>query len=124
MPGPLISEPLWTGGFSADSSIAQPSIPGREGVDREVVPLATNPAPRYPASLRAAGIQGSVFARFVVDTMGRVRMETVEVDAADHPLFSEAVIDALRRSRYTPAELRGRKVAQLVVQPFVFVMRP
>lgn len=122
-PGPLVSSEDWKGGFSENSSGAEPSIPGREGVDREVVPLPSNPAPRYPASLRAAGIHGSVFARFVVDTTGRVRMETVKVDASDHPLFSEAVIEALRRSRYMPAELRGRKVPQLVVQPFVFVMR-
>ena len=120
--GPLVSDEDWRGGFSNRSSGPGSSIPGREGVDREVVPLPTNPAPRYPASLRAAGIQGSVFARFVVDTTGRVRMETVKVDAADHPLFSEAVVEALRRSRYTPAELRGRKVPQLVVQPFVFVL--
>ena len=121
-PGPLVSSEDWKGGFSDNSSGAEPSVPGRESVDREVVPLPTNPAPRYPASLRATGIQGSVFARFVVDTTGRVRMETVNVDASDHALFSEAVIEALRRSRYTPAELRGRKVPQLVVQPFVFVL--
>lgn len=122
--GPLVSDRDWQGGFAGRSSGPGSAVLGREGVDREVVPLSTNPAPRYPATLRAAGIQGSVFARFVVDTTGRVRMETVKVDAADHPLFSEAVIDALRRSRYTPAELRGRKVPQLVVQPFVFVLRP
>jgi hypothetical protein len=40
-----------------------------------------------------------------------------------HPAFSDAVIDALRRSRFTPAEFRGRKVPQLVSQPFVFVLR-
>ena len=122
--GPLVSDEDWRGGFSGRSSGPASSILGREGVDREVVPLPTNPVPRYPASLRAAAIQGSVFARFVVDTTGRVRMETVHVDASDHQLFSEAVIEALRRSRYTPAELRGRKVPQLVVQPFVFVLRP
>jgi TonB family protein len=127
-PGPSISESLvsdedWDGGFSGRPSGTDSTVPGREGVDREVVPRSTNPAPRYPASLRAANIQGSVFARFVVDTMGWVRMETVKIDASDHPLFSEAVIDALRRSRYAPAELRGRKVPQLVVQPFVFVLQ-
>ena len=122
-PGPVISTKEWRGGFADRSSDTGPLVPGREGVDREVVPLPTNPAPRYPAELRAAGIQGSVFARFVVDTAGRVRMETVSVDASDHPRFAEAVIEALRRSRYTPAELRGRKVPQLVVQPFVFVLR-
>jgi hypothetical protein len=52
-----------------------------------------------------------------------VRVETVTLDASDHPLFSDAVIAALRRSRYAPAELRGRKVPQLVVQPFVFVVQ-
>jgi TonB family protein len=123
-PGPLISTTEWRGGFSDRSSGTGPTVPRREGVDREVVPLPTNPEPRYPTMLRSAGIQGSVFARFVVDTTGRVRMETVSIDASDHALFSEAVIEALRRSRYTPAELRGRKVPQLVVQPFVFVMRP
>lgn len=99
------------------------SPPGREAVDREVVPLRSNPVPQYPAALRTAGIEGSVSARFVVDTTGRVIMESVIVDAADHPLFADAVIEALRRARFTPAELRGRKVRQLVVQPFVFVIR-
>jgi TonB family protein len=118
-----VSDRDWESGFSGPASGPDSSVLSREGVDREVVPLSTNPAPRYPASLRSAGIQGSVFARFVVDTTGRVRVETVTLDASDHPLFSDAVIAALRRSRYAPAELRGRKVPQLVVQPFVFVMQ-
>lgn len=122
-PGPLVSDRDWKHGFSGRSPGSDSSVLNRESVDREVVPLSTNPAPRYPASLRAAGIQGSVFARFVVDTTGGVRMESVKVDASDHPRFSEAVFEVLRRSRYRPAELRGRKVPQLVVQPFVFVLQ-
>lgn len=92
-------------------------------VDREVVPHATNPSPRYPADLRAARIEGRVIARFVVDTTGRVIRGSVTVEASTHPAFSDAVIEALSRSRFTPAELRGRKVQQLVSQPFVFVLR-
>lgn len=99
------------------------AVLGREAVDRQVVPLPSNPPPNYPATLRAARIEGSVSVRFVVDTTGRVLVNSVIVDAADHPLFAEAVIDALRRARFTPAELRGRRVAQLVAQPFVFVIR-
>jgi TonB family protein len=98
-------------------------VPGREVVDREVVPLPTNPVPRYPSALRTARIEGSVFARFVVDTTGRVIMASVTVDSADHPLFAEAVIEALQRSRFRPAELRERKVQQLVARSFVFVIR-
>jgi TonB family protein len=120
--GPPISNDEWRGmrtGHSGDTA----SVLGGDVVDREVVPWPTNPVPRYPATLRAARIEGSVQARFVVDTTGRVVMTSVIVDGADHPLFAEAVLEVLRRARFTPAELRGRKVQQLVVQPFVFVIR-
>ena len=95
----------------------------RAVVDRQVVPFATNPAPRYPAELRAARIEGKLIARFVVDTTGRVRMESVIVDGSPHPAFGSAVVEALRHARFQPAEYRGRKVPQLVSQPFVFVLR-
>ena len=102
---------------------APQSLTETEPLDREVVPLATNPTPRYPAELRSARIEGSVLARFVVDTTGQVVMGSVTIEAADHPRFAAAVIQALSRWRFRPAELRGRRVAQLVSQPFVFVIR-
>jgi TonB family protein len=113
----------WERGRSAGRPVDTALVLGREFVDREAVPMSGNPIPRYPEALRAAHIEGSVSARFVVDTTGRVRMESVIVDAADHPLFANAVIEALRASRFAPAEFRGRKVPQLVAQPFVFVIR-
>ena len=119
--GVTISAEEWTGTLPGRTETT--SVLGSAAVDREVVPWPTNPVPRYPATLRAGRIEGSVFARFVVDTSGRVVMESVVVNAADHPLFADAVIEALRRARFSPAELRGHKVAQLVVQPFVFVIR-
>ena len=124
-PGVDISAREWQRGLAAAryaEGEGEPNI-ARAGVDREVVPLPTNPTPRYPATLRSAGIEGRVLARFVVDTTGRVVMSTLDIVAADHPAFAEAVIDALRRSRFTPAESRGQRVAQLVSQPFVFEVR-
>jgi outer membrane biosynthesis protein TonB len=47
----------------------------------------------------------------------------VTLDASEHPAFGHAVIEALRRSRYEPAQLRGRKVRQLVSQSFLFQLR-
>lgn len=117
-----ISTEEWLGPPGRRSGEATSPL-GRAAVDREVVPLRTNPAPHYPATLRAARIEGTVRARFVVDTTGRVQMETVFVEESDHPLFADAVVAALRRARFTPAELAGRKVRQLVVQPFAFVIR-
>lgn len=121
--GVTISRNEWALGPPTGRAGNATSVFGGTAVDREVVPLPTNPAPRYPAALRTARIGGAVHARFVVDTTGRVIMETVIVDAAEHPLFADAVIEALQHSRFTPAELRGRKVRQLVAQPFVFVIR-
>ena len=121
--GVEISAEEWQGRMSGRESGKTDAGPERAIVDREVVPFSTNPAPRYPAELRAAHIEGRVLARFVVDTTGRVIIRTVNVEAADHPAFGAAVIEALRQSRFQPAEFRGRKVPQLVSQPFVFLLR-
>lgn len=113
----------WQRGGPVGQATDTASALGGEFVDRQVVPFSSNPSPVYPEGLRAARIEGSVSARFVVDTTGNVIMESVVVDSTVHRLFAEAVVEALRRSRFKPAELRGRKVRQLVVQPFLFVLR-
>jgi protein TonB len=92
-------------------------------VERPVVPRPGNVGPAYPDLLRTAGIEGTVLAQFVVDTMGRVVPSTFTVVKSDHPLFAQAVERALTRMRFLPAEVGGRKVPQLVVQPFQFNMR-
>jgi TonB family protein len=121
--GVVISPEEWRGGSGEQRDGTTESVLGPGSVDREVVPLATNPVPRYPAELRAARIEGTVQARFVVDTTGRVIMGSVILDASEDPAFGHAVIEALRRSRYEPAQLRGRKVRQLVSQSFLFQLR-
>jgi protein TonB len=74
----------------------------------------------YPEMLRSAQVEGTVLASFVVDTTGRADMSTFKVLKSDHELFTNAVKNALPRIRYLPAEVGGRKVKQLVQQPFVF----
>jgi TonB family protein len=79
-------------------------------------------APRYPVELRAAGVQGEVLAQFVVDTLGQPDVKTFKVLRSSHGLLTDAVQTALPDMRFTPAEVNGRKVRQLVQQPFVFAM--
>jgi periplasmic protein TonB len=74
----------------------------------------------YPEMLRSAQVEGTVLASFVVDTTGRADMSTFKVLRSDHELFTNAVKNSLPRIRYLPAEVGGRKVKQLVQQPFVF----
>ena len=74
----------------------------------------------YPEVLRVSQVEGTVMAAFVVDTSGYADMSTFTVLSSDHTLFTDAVRRALARIRYLPAEVGGRKVKQLVQQPFQF----
>ena len=85
------------------------------------VRLASGSAnPTYPAELKASNVSGVVLAQFVVDTLGRAEVSTFKVLKSDHQLFTEAVKNTLPELRFIPAEVGGRKVKQLVQQPFTF----
>lgn len=89
-------------------------------VDRPVMALPGAMGPTYPELLRSAGVEGVVLAQFVVDSTGRADLTTFQALRSDHALFTAAVRAALARLRFIPAEAGGRKVAQLVQQPFQF----
>jgi len=83
-------------------------------------PLADNPRPAYPTQLRRQSVQGEVAAQFIVDTLGRVRLETVKVLHSSAPEFTTAVQDVLPALRYFPAEVKGRRLPQVTEQVFRF----
>lgn len=89
-------------------------------VEKPVVMAPGTTGPAYPDMLRSAGIEGTVLAQFVVDTTGRAEMNTFKALKSDNALFETAVKNALQRMRFLPAEVGGRKVKQLVQQPFQF----
>ena len=82
--------------------------------------LVATSKPRYPESLRNAGIEGQVLIRFVVDTAGRIEPSSVQVLSATHPLFARAVTAALGGFRFRPAEAAGRRVEATAEMPFEF----
>jgi protein TonB len=89
-------------------------------VEKPVAPIPGSGSPRYPEILLSAGVEGTVLAQFVVDTLGRVESGSFKVLRSDHDLFTASVRSALPAMRFLPAEVGGRKVKQLVQQPFVF----
>ena len=91
-------------------------------VDRAPRLMGNAPEPKYPASLRAAGIEGRVVVQFVVDTLGRAELGDLQVVETPHPLFVDAVRSALARYRFTIGEAAGRKVRTRVQLPFEFVL--
>lgn len=93
-------------------------------VDERAARLAGSAAPAYPAELIASKTQGSVYIRFVIDTTGRADPASVEVVRSSHPLFLDAVKDAMPGMAFTSASVGGRKVRQAVEQNFEFKLAP
>ena len=92
-------------------------------VEKPVLAAPGSPTPRYPEMLKSGGIEGEVLAQFVVDTTGRVQSGSFKVLKSSHELFTVAVRNALPQMRFYPAEVGGRKVKQLVQQPFTFAIQ-
>lgn len=81
--------------------------------------LDGNEAPEYPESLREAGVQGTVIARFVVRANGSVG----EVRILRGPEeLRDTVREALRRWRFRPATVNGHAIAVYRTMPFRFVL--
>jgi TonB family protein len=91
-------------------------------VEKQVTTVPGSPQPKYPAMLKSANVEGEVLAQFVVDTTGRADMSTFKVLKSTHDLFTQSVRTALQEMRFVPAEIGGRKVMQMVQQPFTFAL--
>lgn len=108
-------------GYESDAPASQPgkvAYDSRE-VDRQVAAVA-GIAPEYPASLRAAGIEGEVRVQFVVDESGRADIGSLRILSSSNELFSDAVKRALPKMKFIPARIGSHAVAQTVQQAFVF----
>lgn len=91
-------------------------------VEKPVAQAPGSPGPTYPEMLKSSGVEGTVLAMFVVDTTGRAESGSLKILRSDHALFEMAVKNALPKMRFLPAEIGGRKVKQLVQQPFSFAL--
>lgn len=93
-------------------------------VDESAARADGSGAPIYPPGMIKAKIEGSVRARFVVDTTGRADPESVVILKATNDEFTEAVTEAIPRMAFTPAIIAGRRVRQMVEQSFGFKLEP
>jgi protein TonB len=116
-------------GLQEGSATGEKRVEAKEGqtyfafqVEQPVTPIANTGVPRYPDILRQAGVEGDVLATFVVDTTGRADPGTLRILRASHELFAAAVKQALPAMRFVSAEVGGKKVKQLVQQPFSFAI--
>ncbi len=95
-----------------------------ETADELAHPFGGNAPPIYPPALRNMRITGSVVARFVVDTAGRVEPASVQFESGGDELFESAARRALVTWRFQPAATNGHRVRILVRQEFSFRLTP
>jgi outer membrane biosynthesis protein TonB len=74
----------------------------------------------YPSRPASENGQAQVLVQFVVDTAGVPLMRTFKVLHSTSESSSFAVREALKKIRYYPAEINGKRVYQLVQEEFVF----
>jgi TonB family protein len=115
-------EPRRRGPARADSAIARRVYTAEEVDTAARVDSTGMSEPFYPDSLYAFRVGGEVVAQFVVDTTGQVIPETITPLSSSHPAFAEAVRRSLQRSKFRPAVLAGRRVPQVMVLPYRFVI--
>ena len=118
--------PPATASASASKAPAMPQVVNQDQpyfefqVEKQVQTAAGSSFPKYPAAMKAANVEGEVLTQFIVDTTGHAEMSTFKVLKSTRQEFVDAVKDGLAEMRFTPAEIGGHKVKQVVQQPFTF----
>jgi len=74
----------------------------------------------YPRNAQLAGLSGSALVQFVVDTAGRAKPESITCIQATYKDFADAATAVVKTMEFTPAELEGHKIEQLVQYPIDF----
>jgi protein TonB len=91
-------------------------------VEKPAEMLSDSPKPKYPSVLESSGIAGEVQAQFVVKNDGKADMDTFKVLKTTNELFTQAVKNVLPRMHFSPAQIGGKPVNQLVQQSFQFAV--
>ncbi len=95
------------------------SVYGEADVDTRPERLS-GPLPRYPATLRQAGVEGTVMIEFVITPKGTVDSSSVAVVQSTNRAFEGPAKDVISRSIYSPGEVNGAPVSTLVSQQIGF----
>jgi hypothetical protein len=120
--------PRSRGDMAADAydAVRTPAVDGDDSVftmlevDSSVVRSAESLAPAFPLTMLRQGLEGAVYAQYVVDTSGFADTTSLRIIRSTHPDFAASVRDALPYMRFRPAKIGSGNVRQLVEQEFRF----
>jgi Ca-activated chloride channel family protein len=72
----------------------------------------------YPIIAKKAGFEGKVVLRILVGIDGRAK--TIEISYSDFSMFDSSAIDAVRKTKFTPAQVNGVAKEEWVTIPIQF----
>lgn len=105
------------------SFLAQSDVYTHQQVDTVARLIEGTLAPVIPDSLLGERKSGRVLVEFVVDTLGDVLPETINVVSTTHPALSAPVREAILEADFLPAIRQGRPVRQVVQVPLDLDLR-
>lgn len=114
-PSPTLGWPF--GGGSGPHGVVTAAVADEPPV------LLTHPELDYPASLRAAGIEGTVLIEVIVDATGVPEAGSFRVVSSSHPGFEAPARSVVLSARFRPGRWGGRPVRVLIRQPVEFRLR-
>lgn len=109
-----------------------PPLP-KNGPDTRFIPYDEAPRPiggyraiqrrvRYPLFAQETGIQGTVIVMAFIDSTGRVT-ETIVHKGIPNTGLDESAMNAIRKTLFKPAKLRGRPVGVWIAVPIRFRLK-
>lgn len=90
------------------------------GLLRDTSDPLTRVGPRFPREFMGKGVIGESVVAFVIDTTGRVELETASFLNTSRPEFEKAVCEFLPTARFQPFVVVDRKWRVLLVESFAF----
>jgi len=72
----------------------------------------------YPGEAKEKGIEGKVFLRVKINEKGEV--DSIAIIKGAHELLDQAAIEAVKKTKFTPGEQRGKKVKVEISVPIMF----
>ncbi len=106
-----------------DAPPPPPSGPNVVFIPYDLAPRAKTPIkPIYPEIAQEAGIEGVVIVQAYIDAKGRVK-QTLILKGVPNTGLDEAAMEAIRKTRFHPAEQRERPVAVWISIPVNFKLK-
>ena len=106
-----------------------PAAPAQESKTAEFIPYDKPPKPKagkgifnfleYPELAKEMKLEGKVFIKFFVDKKGNVKENSISM-IRGNPVFEEAAISAVSKSKWWPAMQREKKVGVWMTVPLDF----